>query len=127
MEIINAIISKAASAGSVTKYDNVIEAVGDNMTTDLSFKEMTAFIDYLAVGTSLNIESMTLEGSDLYLPNKQGDNIYYYKLDEEYLETAQNSLKSHLELNNTLVTDDDTIKMLIQTRKISTVVLIRLG
>ena len=110
MEIINAIISKAASAGSVTKYGNVIEAVGENMTTDLSFKEMTAFIEYLAVGTSLNIESMTLEGSDLYLPNKQGNNIYYYKLDEEYLETAQNSLKSHLELNNTLVTDDDTEK-----------------
>ena len=106
MEIINAIINKAASAGSVTKYDNVIEAVGENMTTDLSFKEMTAFIDYVAAGTSLNIETMTLEGSDLYLPNKKGNNIYYYKLDEEYLETVQNTLKSHLELNNTLVKEE---------------------
>ena len=48
MEIIKAIVSKAASAGSVTKYGNVIEAIGENMKTDLSFKEMTAFIDYLA-------------------------------------------------------------------------------
>ncbi|WP_428909662.1 LCP family protein [Niallia sp. Krafla_26] len=107
MDILKSIISKASSVGSVTKYGNIIDAVGGNMTTDLSFNELTSFIDYIAAGSSLNIETLTLQGGDLYIPNKYGKNIYYYGLDEEHLESVQNLLKSHLELKNALVTEDE--------------------
>ena len=70
MEIIEAIVNKSTSAGSVTKYGDVIDAVGKNMTTDLSFNEMMSFIDYISAGSSLNIETLTLEGSDLYVQIK---------------------------------------------------------
>src|SRR5699024_7366226 len=38
--LIEAIVKKALSVGSITKYTDVIEAVGSNMRTDLTFNEM---------------------------------------------------------------------------------------
>lgn len=98
-EIIKAIMDKAASAQGVTKYADVIEAVGDNMTTDLSFAEMKSFIDYAAAGTKLNVETISLAGSDAYI-----DSVYYYQLDEEGLETIKQTLTSHLELGDSMNT-----------------------
>jgi polyisoprenyl-teichoic acid--peptidoglycan teichoic acid transferase len=92
-EIIKAIISKAASAGSVTKYSSVIEAVGDNMTTDLSFDEMKSFIEYATAGKNLNTETLTLAGTDLTLGG-----AYYYQLDELALDEAKRKLQMHLNL-----------------------------
>lgn len=92
-EIIKAIISKAASAGSVTKYADVIEAVGDNLTTDLSFDEMKSFIEYATEGKNLNTETLTLAGSDLTLGG-----AYYYQLDEVSLDETKRKLQTHLNL-----------------------------
>ncbi|MDQ0269106.1 LCP family protein [Cytobacillus purgationiresistens] len=102
-EIIKAIVKRAASFGSVSKYGNVIEAVGNNMETDLSFDQMKAFIDYASAGTSLNIENLNIDGQDLYLPNANGNNVYYYQIDEVSLSGVSNELKRHLELGTTNV------------------------
>jgi polyisoprenyl-teichoic acid--peptidoglycan teichoic acid transferase len=91
-EVIKAIINKASSAKSITKYDNVIEAVGENMETDLSFKEMKSFIEYATAGNQLNVESLTLAGS-----NSRISGIYYYQLDQTALEQVKSTLKSQLE------------------------------
>jgi LCP family protein required for cell wall assembly len=92
-EILKAIISKAVSAKGVTKYSDVMEAVGDNMSTDLSFSEMKTFIDYATAGTGIDIETLNLAGGDSYI-----NGVYYYQLDEEELETTRETLKSHLEV-----------------------------
>lgn len=91
-EVIKAIISKASSAKSITKYGEVIEAVGDNIETDLSFDEMKSFIEYATAGTKLNVESLTLAGS-----NSRISGIYYYQLDPTALEQVKSTLKSQLE------------------------------
>jgi polyisoprenyl-teichoic acid--peptidoglycan teichoic acid transferase len=91
-EVIKAIINKASSAKSITKYGNVIEAVGENMETDLSFNEMKSFIEYATAGTQLNVESLTLAGS-----NSRISGIYYYQLDQTALEQVKSTLKSQLE------------------------------
>lgn len=91
-EIIKAIITKASSAQSVTKYGNVIEAVGENMETDLSFNDMKSFIDYVTAGTYLNVDTLTLEGS-----NSTIGGVYYYQLDETSLEQVKSTLKTQLE------------------------------
>lgn len=90
-EILKAIINKAVSAKAVTKYADVIEAVGDNMTTDLSFNNMKSFIDYATAGTSLQIETYTLKGEDTYIGG-----VYYYQLDDNELNLTKQLLKSHL-------------------------------
>ncbi|WP_370223766.1 LCP family protein [Cytobacillus sp.] len=101
-EIIKAIMDKSASAKGLTKYADVIEAVGDNMTTDLSFSEMKSFIDYAVEGTGLNVETLSLAGSDAYI-----DSIYYYQLDEDDLENVKETLSSHLELTEAMNTADN--------------------
>lgn len=91
-EVIKSIINKASSAKSITKYGNVIEAVGENMETDLSFSEMKSFIEYATAGNQLNVESLTLAGS-----NSRISGIYYYQLDQTALEQVKSTLKSQLE------------------------------
>ncbi|CEE03042.1 transcriptional regulator [Caldibacillus thermoamylovorans] len=102
-EIIKAIIKKAVSVGSITKYDDVIEAVGNNMKTNMTFGEMRGLASYGLNDKNLAIESLTLKGSD-YKPGK----TYYYKLDEESLEETKQLLVNHLELDNskTAINDD---------------------
>ena len=91
-EILKAIITKAASASSLTKYDDVLEALGDNMKTDMTFKEMKSFTSYLSNGVP-HIDSLTLQGYD-----DMSTGVYYYKLNEESLEETQHILQSHLGL-----------------------------
>lgn len=89
-EILKAIISKAASASALTKYDDVIEAVGENMKTDMTFKEMTGLISYLSQGVPA-MESLYLEGADSWVGG------YYYILNEQSLIDIQQILQSHLD------------------------------
>lgn len=110
LEVINAVINKSTSVKSIFKYDDIIEAVGDNMTTNMTFAEMKSFIAYATEGTNLNVEKISLEGFD-YQPN----NIYYFQLDETALEETKNILKRHLDLPNyvesDLTTNNDTLSM----------------
>lgn len=96
-EIMKAIAKKAASSASVSKYGKVIDAIGDNMRTDMTFEEVKAFIDY-AVAGNLNIETYTLEGQDARIMNSQGQNIYYWQLDEQSLTEVKGKLQAHLGL-----------------------------
>ena len=91
-EILEAILSKVASASSITKYDDVIEAIGDNMKTDMTFKEMKSFISYLSEGMP-RVDTVTLQGYD-----DMSTGTYYYALDEEALEETKHILQSHLGL-----------------------------
>ncbi|MUK87358.1 LytR family transcriptional regulator [Ornithinibacillus sp. L9] len=93
MDIIKSVAKKATSVSSVMKLDDVIEAVGDNMTTNLSFNEMKSFLSYATSGSNLDIDSMTLEGHD-----HQPANVYYWQLDELALNETKQTLQTHLEI-----------------------------
>ncbi|WP_108668989.1 LCP family protein [Peribacillus acanthi] len=101
-EILKAIIKKGASVNALTKYTDVIEAVGDNMKTNLKFSEMKAFVGYAASTSGLDIETLQLAGTD----SKIGG-VYYYQLDEEALEQTKAILKTHLDLNNPEVAQEN--------------------
>ena len=102
-EILKAIVNKATSVKSLTKYSDVIQAIGDNMTTDLSFNEMKSFIDYATAGSKLSIDSLTLDGIDNYI-----NGIYYYQLDDTALEETKLTLKNHLSDNTTSIASERT-------------------
>lgn len=91
-EILKAIAKQASSVTALTKYDDVIEAVGDNMKTDMTFAEMKSFFGYLTAGMP-RIDSITLDGYD-----DMSTGVYYYKLNEESLEETKHILQSHLGL-----------------------------
>lgn len=90
-QVIEAVMKEITSASSITKYTDVIEAVGKNMKTNLTFPHMTSFITYAIANTNMSIESIQLQGEDSYI-----NDIYYYELDEEAMEETKDSLKAHL-------------------------------
>ncbi|WP_433744845.1 LCP family protein [Falsibacillus pallidus] len=89
-KLMKAVMDKAVSVGSISKYDDIIEAVGDNMKTNMTFSEMKSFVSYATSG-HLNIETLTLKGSDSMI-----DGVYYYQLDDTDLANIKNTLKEHL-------------------------------
>ncbi|MDN3019017.1 LCP family protein [Paenibacillus sp. BSR1-1] len=95
-EIIKAIFKKALSLGSITKHADMIEAVGDNMQTNMSFNDMKSLMDYGLAGSGLKIDTLNLKGADEYI-----NRIYYYKLDDASLEETKSILKAHLASDST--------------------------
>lgn len=90
--ILESLIRRAASVQSFGKYGEVIEALGDNIRTDLTFDDMISFLKYLNSGLP-EIETISLAGYD-----DMTTGTYYWQLDEEELESTITSLKQHLEL-----------------------------
>ena len=90
--IVKGIIEKAASITSITKYDNVMDALGNNISTNMTFSQMISLHKY-ATSTDMDVESLNIEGQDMYL-----DGVYYYELDESSLEEQTKVLRRHLNL-----------------------------
>ncbi|ANU13798.1 LCP family protein [Planococcus halocryophilus] len=90
--ILESIMNRAVSADSITKYGDVFEAVGDNMKTDLTFKNISSLFEYAKNGKP-DVETITLDGYD-----DMSTGIYYWKLKEESLTETQDILQSHLGL-----------------------------
>lgn len=97
--LLQSLVEKTTSAGSITKYGDVIQAVGKHMKTDMTIETMTSFVTYLKGGMP-DIESLSLEGFDDW--TSQG---YYWRLDEQNLEDTKLKLKNHLE-----IIDEETIE-----------------
>ncbi|MGM9920771.1 MAG: LCP family protein [Bhargavaea sp.] len=102
--ILKAMIEKAGSVTSVGKYGEVIDALGNNMTTDLTFNDMKAMIAYLNNGSPL-IETYTLEGTD-----DSSTGVYYWRINQENLQNLSADLRSHLELDTPLGIQQDDDK-----------------
>ncbi|MFS0674950.1 LCP family protein [Ornithinibacillus sp. 179-J 7C1 HS] len=92
-EILKAVIKKTISLNSFFKIDNVLEAVGENMTTNMTFNEIKSLSSYGTAMKNIDIETFSLEGHD-YQPG----NTYYYQLDEFKLSETKEMLKNHLGL-----------------------------
>ncbi|MGE7110325.1 LCP family protein [Lysinibacillus sp. NPDC047702] len=94
-EILTAIINKVSSVSSITKYDDVIRALGDNMKTNMTFTEMKSFLSYLTQGMP-RIDSLTLDGSD-----DTSTGVYYYQLNQQSVDEVSEILNNHLDVNKT--------------------------
>jgi polyisoprenyl-teichoic acid--peptidoglycan teichoic acid transferase len=102
-EILKAILKKATSLNSITKQSDVMNAVGSNMETNLSFNEMKSFITYAIAGKNLNFETLSLEGSDSTI-----NGAYYYQLDPNSLSNVKEQLQTHLHGNSQSVAEADS-------------------
>ncbi|WP_226036347.1 LCP family protein [Aquibacillus saliphilus] len=102
-EIIKAIVKRSVSINSILKIDDVMEAVGNNMTTNMTFNQIKSFVSYGSSG-GLDMETLNLKGHDLWT------DAYYYELDEEDVSDKRQILKEHLGLipKTTANIDDET-------------------
>ncbi|MDZ5610213.1 LCP family protein [Bacillus pseudomycoides] len=95
--VIEAILQKVKSVGSVTKVGKMIDAVDDDFKTNLALADMLSFYKY---GLNTSIEKIQLAGDDLYLPNgPKGERVYYYNPDTKSLRELSNILRTHLGLS----------------------------
>ncbi len=90
--ILESIMNKVLSTSSLVKYGDVIDAIGDNMKTDLTFSDMQSFFEYAKEGKP-DVDTLTLQGYD-----DMSTGVYYWQLDEESLTEVQDILQSHLGL-----------------------------
>lgn len=102
--ILNAIAKESLSLNSFVKLGDVIDAVGNNMKTNMTYSEMKSFLEY-AKGGIPDINMMNIEGDDNWTARG-----YYWELDETDLAEKKELLMQHLELTpdtNELTDDED--------------------
>ncbi|MBH9966605.1 LytR family transcriptional regulator [[Bacillus] enclensis] len=94
-QIIQGIISEGASVKSLWKFDDIFDALGSNVKTNIEFKEMVDIQKHYK-DASNDIEQIKIEAGS----STRIDNIYYYVIPEEEIARLQNLLKEHLELES---------------------------
>lgn len=99
--ILKAIMEKSFSLSSFLKYGDIIDAVGDNMKTDMTFDEMKSFLEYVKGGMP-EVTTLTIDGE-----HDKSTGIYYWLLNEESLQDTIHELRTHLGIspNSTTLTD----------------------
>jgi len=94
-QVIQGIISKGVSLGSLTRFDDIFEALGKNVRTNLTFDEMMD-IQKNYKDAAGSVEQLQMTGE-----NKKIDGIFYVLVPEEEIKKVQTELKTHLEINKT--------------------------
>lgn len=89
-DILHAILKETASVKSITKYGDVIDAVGNNMKTNMKFDEMTSFLEYVKSGVP-EVDMVTLEGQD-----DMSTGTYYWLLNDDSLDQLKQDIQIHL-------------------------------
>ncbi|MDF2000002.1 LytR family transcriptional regulator [Peribacillus frigoritolerans] len=90
--IIEAVIKEGASLSSLTKYDEVFDALGNNIQTNLTFDDMMDIQkNYREASKSITQSSINGNGTKI-------DGIYYYIVSDEEKEKVQSELKEQLSI-----------------------------
>lgn len=85
-KVINAMIKKGQSMATVAKLNDIIDALGDNMKTNISFTDMKFLVaNYLDV--TKNIVSYMLQGKDDTIKG-----VYYYNVPDDELKRVHSVL-----------------------------------
>ncbi|SCB92149.1 LCP family protein [Bacillus mycoides] len=113
--VIEAILKKLTSVGSVTKVGNIIDDINGQFVTNLTFDDMLSFYKY---GADSSIEKLQIQGEDCYMAKGDdtcsksagGGRTYYYNPDKKELANVTNELRSHLGLPAYTKSDSDSKK-----------------
>lgn len=91
-QVIQGIISKGASFGSLTRFDEIFEALGKNVRTNLTFDEMMDIQkNYREAAAS--VEQLQMTGQ-----SKKIGGVYYIFVPDEEIQKVQTELETHLEI-----------------------------
>ncbi|WP_153461652.1 LCP family protein [Sediminibacillus terrae] len=75
-KVIQGIIDKGASVGSVNKIDDIVQVLGNNMASNMDFEDMqNLLLNYR--DTRKNVSTYQMQGT-----GKKIDGIYYYVIDD---------------------------------------------
>ncbi|MDQ0482426.1 LCP family glycopolymer transferase [Guptibacillus hwajinpoensis] len=92
-EIIKSIIDEGASVGSINKIGDLLQAVGSNVKTNMTFEEMNdIFQNYR--DARKNMTTFEVQGRGEMI-----DNLWYYIVSDEEKQSITQKLKNHLEIS----------------------------
>lgn len=95
-QVIQGIMRKGASINSLWNYQDIFEALGQNVRTNMTFDEM--------VDVQRNYQDAVTNVDQLIVEDGYGETIngiWYYMMDDAELAEIQSTLKEHLELEET--------------------------
>lgn len=90
-QVIKGIVDKGASFSSITKFDDILEALEGNVTTNMTFDEMKS-IQANYKDARQNIEQFSIKGTGKMMGS------WYYIVPEDERLAVSNRLKKHLEI-----------------------------
>lgn len=90
-QVIKGVIRKGKSFSSITKHDEILEALSKNVKTNLTLKEMAAIQKHYK-SASNDLQQIQIKGEGKII-----DDIYYQVVTEEEKEKVRNELKTHIE------------------------------
>lgn len=88
--VLEAIAEKALSVNSIDKLGDLLDAVDNDIKTNLTFDDMMAITKNM-ISSDLQMDKLQIEGKDEYI-----DGIYYYVPDEKSVEDISTELQNHL-------------------------------
>ncbi|WP_226682031.1 polyisoprenyl-teichoic acid--peptidoglycan teichoic acid transferase TagU [Sutcliffiella horikoshii] len=92
-DVIQGVINQGANISSVTKIDDILDILGNNVRTNLTFDEMVEIqSNYKEARHNLSQHQLTGSGTRI-------DNIYYLIVAEEDRLNLSNLLREHLDLD----------------------------
>ncbi|MBT2734693.1 LytR family transcriptional regulator [Bacillus sp. ISL-7] len=91
-EIIQGVLREGASLSSLTKYQSIFTALGNNVRTNLTFDQMMD-IQKNYRSAAGNVEQMTIKGGGTKI-----NGIYYYIVPQDEKQRIQSELKTQLDI-----------------------------
>lgn len=92
-QVIKAILKKGTSPSSWSKWDDLLDEIGENLTTDISPTDIIRLQGIYRELGNKKMETLTIKGE-----NQRIDGIYYYVVSEEEKAQIQQEIQEHLEL-----------------------------
>jgi polyisoprenyl-teichoic acid--peptidoglycan teichoic acid transferase len=92
-EIIQGVINEGARVSSLGKFDDIFDALGNNVKTNLTFDEM--------VDIQKHYKAASKDINQIQIENGSGtkiEGVYYYIIPDEELESIRSTLQEHLEV-----------------------------
>ncbi|MFC0461708.1 LCP family glycopolymer transferase [Enterococcus villorum] len=98
-QVITGILNKVKSLDTLTNYDDLLEILGDNFKTDLSWQTLKLLFENYRVALT-NIESQQLVGEGFTGDGVTGEQgISYQKISDDELMKAKKNLKEQLNIS----------------------------
>lgn len=91
-QVIKAIIDKGTSFKSITKVDDIMSDLGENVRTDIPPSKFVSFIQLYSKLKNNEIQNLTLKGYDDYI-----NNVYYYIPDQASIDEISQKVNYTLE------------------------------
>lgn len=91
-QVINAIIKEGAQVSNITKFTDILNVLGDNIKTNLTFDEMV-LLQKNYKNCHLNSQSFVVQGKGSKI-----NEIYYYIVNQQERQKISEQLKQHLNI-----------------------------